>query len=84
LSESHGLAHHQKADCQHHGRDTYVLHFRLDLHRDSAPYRRRAPLESPSGSGPTNSGLVRMLGQDPQSSKNRGEMHARSSSFGWG
>ena len=36
LSESHGLADHQKADCQHHGRDTYVLHLRVDLHRDSA------------------------------------------------
>jgi hypothetical protein len=47
-----------------------VLHFRVDLHRDSAPYRRRAPLESLNGAGPTNSGLVRMLGQDPQSSKN--------------
>jgi len=77
LSESHGLAHHQKADCQYHGRDTYVLHFRVDLHRDSAPYRRRAPFESLSASGPTNSGLVRMLGQDPQSSKNRGEMRAQ-------
>jgi hypothetical protein len=47
-----------------------VLHFRVDLHRDSAPYRRRALLESLSFSGPTNSGLVRMLGQDPQSAKN--------------
>src|ERR1017187_6803874 len=28
LIESHGLAYHQKADCQHHGRYTYVLHLR--------------------------------------------------------
>src|ERR1700679_621824 len=46
LSESHGLAHHQKADCQHRGCYTNVLHFSVDLHRDSAPYRRRALLES--------------------------------------
>ena len=36
LSESHGLADHQKADCEHHGCYTYVLHLRVDLHRDSA------------------------------------------------
>jgi hypothetical protein len=54
-----------------------VLHFRVDLHRDSAPYRRRALLESLNCSGPTNAGLVRILGQDMQSSKNRGEMRAQ-------
>ena len=76
LSESHGLAHYQKADCQYHGCYTNVLHLRVNLHRDSAPYRRRAPLESLTGAGPTNSGLVRMLGQVLQSSKKRIEVHA--------
>jgi hypothetical protein len=70
VSESHGLAHHQKADCQHRGCYTNVLHFSVDLHRDSAPYRRRALLESLIGAGSTSSGLVRMLEQDLQSSKN--------------
>ncbi len=69
LSEGHGLAHHQKADCQYRGCYTNVLHFSVDLHRDSAPHRRRALLESLSRTGSTNSGLVRMLEQDPQSSK---------------
>ena len=36
LSESHGLADHQKADCQHHCCCTFVLHLPVDLHRDSA------------------------------------------------
>ena len=63
LSESHGPADHQKADCDHHGCYTYVLHLRVDLHRDSAlvvsgpPERREAADQ--------NSGLGRMLGRNP-------------------
>jgi hypothetical protein len=57
LSESHGLAHYQKTDCQRHGHHAYVLHFRVDLHRDSTPYRHRALLASLSSSGSTTQGL---------------------------
>src|SRR5579872_2224550 len=46
LSESHGLADRQKADCERQGCYMYVLHLRVDLPRDSAlvapvrPHRR--------------------------------------------
>src|SRR5579871_2385796 len=49
LSDSHGLADHQKADCEHHGCYTYVLHLRVDLHRIPPLFLRPV---SNAGKGP--------------------------------
>ena len=77
------ISYHQKAGCQHHGRDTYVLHLRetsigippLATPTPGSQHRR----SSPDG----HLGLARILWQVLQSSKNEPRRILAARSSGW-